>query len=521
MSQKTKRQRASSSPIELTWHLHELPSPQYSAGLVGLYLMIRHLGERAKGTCTVVKCTATSLTVSFDRVGLTSLLALTYKSVKIQISSKTKPTFDGSKFKTKKQPDGTKVYLREDVVPDGAWLKDYEEGQAPWIKLWRDFLWRIPFASPKSRYIYTQTAARELAGEIWDELASDRRVALIGPLMLGSSESTHEGVGVNERARNVFPLRFWPYVCSVYVPMVQKYESKMNSVVPRSLGYAVAIPDVLDIKRFAGAWQAMLRARQANRYGFLPAGAVVSVPQEAAFLLELSLLEQVHARNWSKRYELFDFIAGVEVYHCDKPGRAAKFYGVQHIAPTQHQLRSYSGVIQEYRDYGLRAQRVLNMLRDQPWVSGMAEVIARMTNKERSAKRVTLQHDLRLALEKEKDDGMARSTLEITQDLVSSYVAAKARDRARPSKPGTEDYQKVREELFFATRDKTSQEFLEWFCRTIARYPVFARNLAEVQQMLDDLRLQSYVILCTQLVLLDRKKKESESELAPDAEIAE
>ena len=481
--------------LDLSWGLHDHPSAQFTAGLAGLLMMIEHLHEtkEARGVLTAT-CTETELRVSMDQTGLESLVASLYASEAVATNSK------------KSDSPSEIKYLR------GSFLASYEPSDAhPWLKLWRDCMREIPYSSPRARSIYETHPPSKTAEKLWRELVKDAALGLSGPIMLASTEATHEGVPVRSGTRASFPLRFWPYACAVYIAQAQTYHPT-HGLRYESRGYVIAIPDVLDLRRFPVAWRGMLAARSPRRAGFRPADAIIAAIDEAPLLLEASLLEQIEAQTWSRRNEVFDFVGTVEVYRCLPTTKQPKFLARQ-LTPGKHHLMGYA-VARGYRDYELRAQRIVNLMTGRHWASGMAEILTRMPKAERELKAWTLDHDVRHALATEKDDEMKRATMEIVYDLISQYMRRRVAERHNDTpwaklppderKKRIETIDHVRNHIFFGLRNKTDSDVVGWLAETLSRYGYWL-DLSELQQVLEDPHTRHYVLLCSQL----RPRKES------------
>lgn len=161
------KSKLSESPLELTYHLAELPTSQHRAGLVGMVMLVRYMN--ALGTpetdAAVTSIDALGATFSFTKTGMQRLFDCAYDTTMGEVSSE-KPyknrqkeevrplRVESEEVTDKKGKLVTRTrYFYPKAIPKGAFLaeRDPTGKDELWIKLWRDMLWSIPRGVPATR----------------------------------------------------------------------------------------------------------------------------------------------------------------------------------------------------------------------------------------------------------------------------------------------------------------------------------------------------------------------------------
>ncbi len=215
---------------------------------------------------------------------------------------------------------GTKVkeYLYDSTRPTfpavRQYLGDGGSGTA-WLKLWQDMVWgvprgvnttRVPFEvvggwdrkRPKeSRRVAKRPSPEGAAAWValvsWQTANDNQKPVPVAPLdgklWLGAQDKSAEQLGFKGFAHLNLLLHFWVNAVLIYVPQTFKPERKNNKLVAKRRydGFALAIPDVADLKQFVARFREVLSAlgREKVREGVRPTSAVIEVAAQGALSL--------------------------------------------------------------------------------------------------------------------------------------------------------------------------------------------------------------------------------------------
>lgn len=370
--------------LNLEYQLSELPSAQHRAGLAGLILAIDELKYQNKFTDDKNKpeIAATlkeySAIIQFNLEGLKAIFDLIYDSFiearysdnKIKNPKEVKEVeitdFQTGKTKTIKR------YYYDAIAPTGAFLAPWdkssdEQNEGIWIKLWRNMMWSILRGIPTTRNPYNNRVGDSKyskdAEDTWRELQNSEQINdQKSQFYLGALATNSEYVSVSDRAKYQFLLHFAPLVMQVYCPATFDKDGKreFNS-------YALAIPDVANLKKFRSLFKKVVetRTRNKDKLGYRPREAVIDLVEESA--LDYLLLQETIARETGDS-KMAPTVLGVEVIHAEKIGNSIKIRLINYIEPIREQLNRYAQIKNEYWCPWFRKQRILNLIRNkEPW----------------------------------------------------------------------------------------------------------------------------------------------------------
>lgn len=494
------KKAVSDDPIVLTWDLHELPSSQHRAGLVGLMLMVewnrRH--PDAIGICEVVAQTATSFSLRIDAAGMQSVFDDTYAAsldeVLVQQRYKNKePKRETTVEVTKKNTKGEAVtktetrYVYDQVVPRGAWLTEVEvpspEGKTPWTKLWRDFVWSILRGVPATRGPFEARADKSACTDGIDcfaELQKNEDAALDLPstYSLGAQSRSADFVDVLDRARYRLLLHFWPFVARIYIPTVVDSDGKSEFV-----GFAVGVPDVSDLRSFETLLRASLLERAPQLAGFRPRGALIDLPDEAGLDLLRGLRDRVAVTEGSDD-RISSLVSGVDVIHCEKEGNNVRVRSISRVIPKLAMIDEYARVRANYWSPLFRRTRIANVLRERPWWSGFDRLFMTESWK-RTIDDHAFAHDAREAFqhgEVSMTDENKKTLEGLVYQAIGTYVFGRLSskhglewkdvgDNAGKKKDYEEKKEKVARDAFLAVRARTGADFVAYFTGTLCSVP--------------------------------------------------
>lgn len=482
-----------SAELVLAYDLAELPSSQHRAGLAGLVLMCWWLEKEARhalrGVCAIEDLSAHGLVLRVDRDGLASLFDQVYGAKSVERAyprpfkgkePRRQTTRTETNEKTRKTKEITEYYYLM-TEPRGAYLAHWDH-DGPWTKLWRDMLWNILRGVPATRAPFEARASQQPttdADDAFEQLSRPGAVVdLPSTYFLGAQAKTAENVRFRDLARYQLLLHFWPFVAPIYVPAVIDNEGKR-----KFRGYAVAVPDVANLADFCDELPDAMRERSNELAGYVPADAAVDLAVESA----LDLLARLQDRLRSKGKHQIELVQGVDVFHVDKEGNNVRVLGTTRV-DVEDIVDDYRGLRNAYRDSRFRRQRLLNLVKRQPWYADFDQVFATTPAKQTIASSWFCR-DVRRAFEeyeKSKKSNMSesnQSSLEsLIYRLVGIYLSARLHSKygleweaVKGDDKKKKDYSEKREKLakdaFLAIRSRTGSDFVDYFSGTICSEP--------------------------------------------------
>ncbi len=290
--------------VTIRYDLFDLPTAQHKAGLAGLILQIRSMEERAKkggpplpeAVPTIDAVTTTAATVTFTEKTVQGLFDDLYDAQVVEVAVKSK--WPGKPLKREEvveetDKQGKKKQCKRFIQPRGHFLRQHlPDGEGVWLKLWRDMLWAVPRGNPQARIPFDERAAKESCKEgkaAWKGLvqawSSTRRrsdfhtAAVAGSLLLGAQAENAEAIPFEGRAEHNLLLHFWPLTALIFVPQQLKIKHKEHKIEAENkyVGYALAIPEVSDVKNFVMDYPLMLNQLDKKARGYRPAEAVIDL----------------------------------------------------------------------------------------------------------------------------------------------------------------------------------------------------------------------------------------------------
>ena len=542
---KTKKTTEKPEVLELDYQLAELPSSQHRAGLTGLVLMVDWLKklpeEKRQGICEITRLDERCATLKLDQAGLADLFNEVYAASKeeqprdqVLKNPRTKeiipPIKEGARKVTddKGETKEKTVYIYEVTVPRGAFLantsydKSFDGKNGIWIKLWRDLVWSIFRGVPATRKPYEDRAdglPATDAADAWENLLepADYTVDLPSTYFIGAQAANAENVPFKDRARFQFLLHFWQFIAQIYVPAIINNEGKRDFV-----GYALAIPDVAELKTFCEDFPQMMRERGLELSGYRPRDCVVDLAVESALDLMRRLQERLVVKEGEKNTN--DLILGVDVVHLEKQGNNVRLWSSSRLDPDQPMIDAYANWRGRLWDATFRRQRLLNLVkgsernrenrdikptgesqndrRGSNWYDGFDAIFGKLPYKQ-TINAKNFRHDARESFAEfipthnsNKEDTVTETNLDtldnettaetkpITTEyaiyqLVGTYLSKKLKGKyglewsAAKGIPAKEnEYREMKEKIardaFLAIRSRSNKEdFIEYFVSTI------------------------------------------------------
>ena len=529
--------KASAAPEEPhieRWNLMELPSAQHKAGLAGLAICVHYLQRKPdrKGVCEIASLDPAGLTLRVDRDGMQALFddvydaALTEKEYPQPFKSK-KTNAEKPPIRTveravinKKGTEETKTfYVYGQVVPKGGVVDEWDASQTGaeklWLKLWRDFVWEVLRPRDKQRTPYKLRANNDTAEdgiEAFEALIRrpHESVSLPSTFYLGAEEVTAENVPFEDRARMKILLHFWPFAVPIYRPRIVDHEGK-----PKSIGYAIVVPDIGDLEGFVTDWTKLARERGCEPSGFLPREAAVDLPAEAGLDLGRRVFELLARREGTAITK--PWLIAADVFHLEKDDNSVRTRGVTRVDLSRARVDAYARAKAAYWSFEFRRHRIANILEGRDhWSYGYGRLCA-VTSEDLTIKDSKFRHDCRLAFtEVEMNQNQEESTLEHrVYRMIRSYVAQRlvvkhgqdwTWDRVKGT-PRENEYNdkkaKIARDAFLAVRSRSGADFVGYFTSTICSVPQYLgeTGFVEVARALHDEKQIEHVRSLTLLAL--------------------
>lgn len=519
--------------LTLEYRLAELLSSQHRAGLAGLVLTLRWLERQPEfrqhiengAICQVERLDDKGATVTLNQTGIALLFNEIYAASQEE-QERTQPLKNRQKEiipplreeeREETDPKGKtktkKVYVYPVVVPKGSFLSDPSYDQSiqgnhgHWVKLWRDMVWSILRGVPATRKPFearSEGSYEEDATNVWQQLIQPEEftVDLPSTYFLGAQANNAENVPFKDRARFQFLLHFWPFVAQIYVPAVVNNEGKRDFV-----GYALAIPDVADLKRFCDRLPKVLAERSIDLSGYRPRACIVDLAVESALDLMRRLSEQLTQTTGEQRTA--SSVLGIDVIHTEKQGNNVRVLGLTRLNPDDSTINEYAQIRDGYWSPLFRRQCLLNLVNNSPWYTGFDALLCTLPYG-RSIEDDYFRRDVREKLKAliDEEQTMDKSTTDevpaiepLIFRLVSTYVTRKLKAKydlewkvewkglkndelnQRPDyKKYAETKAKVAKSAFLDIRSRTEQvDFINYFVSSLCSVPQYMKAEAYVE----------------------------------------
>jgi CRISPR-associated protein Cmx8 len=480
------------------WNLAELPSAQHKAGLAGLAICVQFLQRKPnrKGVCEIVALDPAGLALRVDREGMQELFDDIYDAT---LEEQERPAAFPNKppkhtvertIKDKKGGEKKKTFhVYDQVVPRGAVVDEWDAAPQGsdklWLKLWRDLVWTTLRGVPATREPYELRAAKtppQDGAEAWDSLATgpDESVPLPSTYFLGAQTKTAENVQFRDRARMQVLLHFWPFAVPIYVPSVVERDGSREFQ-----GYAIVVPDIIDLDGFVTDWTKLARERGCEAAGYVPRDAVVDLPAEAGLDLGRRAMKIVAQREGASATK--PWLTAADVFHVEKDGNNVRLRSFTRLHLERARVDAYARTKSAYWSPEFRRQRIQNILDGRPrWSDGYGRLCS-TTPEELTVKDSKFRHDCRVAFtEVEMTQSDEETTLEhrvyrmirsfVTQRLAVKHGKDWTWERVRGTNRESEYNDrkaKIARDAFLAVRSRTGSDFVSYFTSTICSVPQY------------------------------------------------
>jgi CRISPR-associated protein Cmx8 len=512
--------------LTLDYQLAELPSSQHRTGLAGLVLVVAQWLDRqpefkqkveAGAICRVTRLDDRGATLELNQAGLAALFdeiydASTEEQERLQpLKNKQKEVIPPLREEGREETDAKgktktkKVYIYPVVVPRGSFLADSSYDQSfdgkngHWIKLWRDMVWSILRGVPATRKPFEMRAEGIPAEDhkaVWTQLLqpSEFTVDLPSTYFLGAQANNAENIPFKDRARFQFLLHFWPFAAQIYVPAIVNNEGKRDFV-----GYAIAIPDVANLRRFCGRLPKILKERSIEISGYRPRDCIVDLAVESALDMMKRLRDRI--TQAAGEQSTASTVYGIDVIHAEKQGNNVRLLSIARLNPEDAMIDEYSQIRQTYWSPLFRRQCLLNLVNHSPWYHEFDALLCTLPY-ERSIGDEYFRRDVRKKIESiEEQQTMSEMGTTVAIEpmvfqLVRNYVGRKLKSKydlewksewkglkheELNKQPGYAKYAEMRTKIaksaFLDVRSRTEQmDFINYFVSSLCSVPQYMKS---------------------------------------------
>lgn len=518
---KAKTEASETDSITLRYDLPSLPTAQHKAGLAGLILMIKTMQMRKmKDVPQIVGHTATDAEFLFTMSSMQALFDDFFDAEWIEAESASK--WAGKEPKRvdeieTKSDDGkvtrVKKFIYDVYQPKGEFLKTlYPSESDAWLKLWRNMLWTTLRGIPLTRKVYEDrangngsTVAPDTIKEINAAIAKAKQgkasvSSIASSLFIGAQDVNAEKVSFLGEPSQNFLLYFWPVSAVYFAPSSFDIKGKV-----KDQGYVIVVPEPYDLGSFIEDELEYFRQLDTKVSGYRPKASRIDVPSEGG----LEYLYHLTRKRLSKE-SLADSLAAVEVYHLDKRGNNIHTLAAERIIPNANILNGYEALREQCRNPIFKRRRILNLLHDTPWFTGIDTDFASLPseffvwNKTKSPHHQMsfFGNDVKRKFEAiiGNIQNASKGGLSMTEDdkeellakriygLIQNYVNRRAEEKSgvkfsefksEKDEKGRTQYpekylesrEKVCTDAFLAMRGRKEKDFVEYFTGTICSVP--------------------------------------------------
>lgn len=508
-----KARKSKVGSLTLDYSLSDLPTAQHKAGLAGLILHVRNLKERkvAKPIPELVELTSMRAILRLTKPQLQTLFDDLYDArwvedeVRVKYHNKDPKRVKEVRIEENGKIKKEKRFVYDRCEPLGHVLCFYQSGtDNPWVKLWREMLWSVLRAQPKTRVDYETRAdgkAVALARKFWEALVKVEQgrtkgkfvtETIAGSVFVGAQADNAERVPFLGRIEHNLLLHFWQWVTPIYVPRVVNNKDEW----PKPRGYLLAVPEVSDLKFFSELIQEFWQGLDRHVTGYRPTQALIDLPEEGGleFLYHL-------ARRKVKALDISSVLHAVELYHLEKQGNNVRMLVAERLLPDPYVLGEYQRIHGKALNPQFKSLRIRNLLTGKRWHEGAegvfaAQPFANFIHTAETPKYRFFGADAKVYFSaiiqdlERKESHMTQSTPETRDDalarrvyrLIGDYVLHKTKDKTGKDKssfpknekgypvysPGyLEAREKVSKDAFLAMRSRRDEDFVEYFTGSI------------------------------------------------------
>jgi CRISPR-associated protein Cmx8 len=505
--------------LSLDYELFDLPTALHKAGLAGMLLHIQNLKEREvdKPIPEIERLDAHSARVQFRQDSLQTLMDDVYDARWVEI--KVKNRYPNKAPKREEQitngqtGKAEKRFVYDACEPKANLLRSLLQNgvESPWHKLWRDMLWNVLRAQPKTRGVYEVRANGkpcDFTPTLWANLVKTNKQkikekfvtdSISGSLFPGAQDENAERVPFKGRVEHNLLLHFWAWITPVFVPrVVNVKEGRLED-----RGFVLAVPEVADLSFFLELIREYWQRLDTEVRGYRPAQSLIDLPEEGG----LEFLHQLAEHN-VRQLDIACAVHTVELYHQERQDKNVRMLVAERLRPTAHMLDEYQRLIQHGHRLNplYKSLRIRNLLDGRSWHEGAQSIFAGYprgffihtagtphgipffgadVHKQFQA----LIDDL-----KRQEDTMTEPAPQTLDDalarriysLIRSYVRQKAEmksgvdiDALPKNEKGYPDYpkpyldakEKAASSAFLAMRGRRREDFIEYFTGTICAVP--------------------------------------------------
>ena len=407
---KPKKGAAEPEAVTIAYDLADLPTAQHKAGLAGLLLQIESMRARQLAAPDYEpdkQRPVTCVHVTFTKVTTQALFDDAYSaSVNLEWYSTKKPKEELRGERTREvRGDKLKEFAYDTTRPlypaVAQLLGDGGSGSA-WLKVWQAMTWGVPRGVNTTRIPFEVVAGwdrkrpkanrrvgRRLCPEgsaAWQSLLACHAAStpdlrpmaqLDGKLWLGAQKESAEQIRFQGRADQNLVLHFWPNAVLISVPQTLKPVRKAGKVEAKRRydGFAVAIPEVADIRAFCSRYRLVVSAlgSEPAKETRWPLSAIIELPAQGGLALAARDQAAGLAIEGTSQSEVEYSISGVDYVHFRPSKNGPRMLSAGRLTLRPGLTRAYAAIVGPvggrpvYSDPLFRRGLLLALVRRQPW----------------------------------------------------------------------------------------------------------------------------------------------------------
>lgn len=558
-----------SDTLVLSYNLFDLSTAQQKAGLAGLLLMIESMKRREiEPIPGVEELSEYSAKISFTKESMQAVFDDLFDAEWVEVRVKNK--WQGKKPKRTEEieviKDGKnqkeKRYVYDIFQPKGLFLQTfYPDDNGAWIQIWREMLWNVLRAQPKTRGVYEERANERKSSQakkIFNSLSSVLKKrpkginvseGFAGSVCIGAQDANAERVAFKGDPTSNLLLHFWHIASFIYTPRnfsLERSKEKGISIDWNDYGYVLAIPEPSDIGEFVEETLEILQSLRTETAGRRPKAAIIDLMEEGG----LEYLYQFTKLRFENTTAI-DSINAVELYHMQKKDKKVNMLSSERLIADTTVLKEYERVRKTIFNPLFKRIYLKNLLSGNRWYEHSDDVLSVYPGElfsfqsgktparfpffgrdvKQKFKAVIEEFQYMDGGEKMSEEGKDSQLSVRIYDLIRQFVRLKAEsksglvlkkfqkdDKGRIIYPGDyrEGVEKVCSDAFLAMRGRKDQDFVEYFTGTICSVPQYLVKddfLLVSQVLLDDWeRVKTLSMLAISAHSYLRKPQEQEGE---------
>lgn len=517
-----------SDTLVLSYNLFDLPTAQHKAGLAGLLLMIESMKRRGIDHIPrAEELSEYSAKISFTRESMQAVFDDLFDAEWVELKVRSK--WQGKKPKRTEEieviKDGKnqkeKRYVYDIFQPKGLFLQTfYADHNGAWIQIWREMLWKVLRAQPKTRAVYEERANERKSSQakkIFDLLSSALKKRsegvklaerFAGSVCIGAQDANAERVAFKGDPTSNLLLHFWHIASLIYTPRsfsLKRSKEKGTNIDWNDCGYVLAIPEPSDLEGFVAETLEILQGLRTETAGRRPKAAIIDLMEEGG-LEYLYQFSKVKFKNTAA----IDSINAVDLYHVERKDKKVNMLSSVRLIADTTVLKEYERIRKTIFNPLFKRIYLKNLLSGNRWYEYSDDVLSVYPGElfsfqsgktpaqfpffgrdvKQKFKAVIEEFQYMDGGDKMSEEGKDSQLSVRIYDFIKQYVKLKAERKSGLAvknfrKDGKswiypEDYreavEKVCSDAFLAMRGRRDQDFVEYFTGSICSVPQYLKK---------------------------------------------